>query len=129
MFRHFYLQSPDGSEFDAIEDGANACAFFVSSVLTIFNKIEAVHGTIASTIKDLEQSGWQVVEQPSPGDVIVWAPSETSLGHAHIGFYVGKNEAISTSASQREVIRHELNFGSHKRKITHIYHLPNWEQT
>lgn len=73
LFRHFYLRRPDGSEFDAIGDGENACAFFVSSILVIIGKIQGVHGTVASTLEDLEESGWaKYPYEPQPGDVISW---------------------------------------------------------
>src|SRR5438045_3443452 len=94
MFRHFYLQRPDGSEFDAIGDGDNACAFFVSSVLRLFDKLQGIHGTVGSTIRDLEESGWITVSEPQPGDIISWEPHQSADGpHGHIGFYLGDNQA------------------------------------
>jgi hypothetical protein len=126
MFRHFYLQAHDESEFDAIEDGSNACAFFVSSVLTIFQKLKAVHGTVNATILDLEESGWQTLTELRPGDVIIWEATAKNDGHQHIGIYVGDNQAVSTSTAQRKVAKHDIHFDDDNRAITHIYRMNTW---
>jgi hypothetical protein len=129
MFRHFYLRHPDGNEFDAIGDGENACAFFVSSMLKLFDKVQGVHGTVASTLRDLEESGWTQVPQPEPGDVISWEPHQSPDGpHGHIGFYLGDNQAVSTSTSKKTVAIHDLHYGSQKRRIIAIYNYPKWDR-
>jgi len=128
MFRNFYLRRPDGSEFDAIGDGENACAFFVSSVLVMLGKLKAVHGTVKSTLKDLEESGWVHVDEPQPGDVLSWEPKQFHDGaHGHIGFYLGDNRAVSTSTTHKVVAEHELHYGSENRPIIGAYRLQNWE--
>lgn len=128
MFRHFYLRRPDGSEFDAIGDGENACAFFVSSVLTIVGRIQGVHGTVDSTIRDLQESGWVQASVPQPGDVISWEPHQSPDGlHGHIGFYLGDNEAVSTSTSQKAVARHDLHYGPQQRRVIAIYRYSGWD--
>jgi ribosomal protein S18 acetylase RimI-like enzyme len=129
MFRSFYLRQPDGREFDAIGDGENACAFFVSSVLKLFDKVQWIHGTVGSTIRDLEESGWTQVSEPRPGDVISWEPHTSPDGqHGHIGFYVGDKLAVSTSSSRKTVARHDLHFGQEQRKVIGAYHYPKWDQ-
>ena len=129
MFRHFYMQRPDGSEFDAIGDGDRACAFFVSSVLTIFAKIERIHGTVERTVEDLQKSGWAEVQTPEPGDVLVWEAKTFEGGetHAHIGFYMGEGKAISTSSSRGAPAEHDMHFGDEQRKITQILRCEQWE--
>src|SRR5579872_5361294 len=69
MFRHWYVESQQQGEFDAMKDGENSCAFFVSSILRIFDKVSAIHGTVESTVRDLQDSGWQTVSEPKEGDV------------------------------------------------------------
>jgi hypothetical protein len=129
MFRHFYLRHPDGSEFDAIGDGENACAFFVSSILRLFDKVQGIHGTVDSTLRDLEQSGWTQVSQPQPGDVISWEPHHSPHGpHGHIGFYLHDNQAVSTSTSQKAVASHDLHYGHEQRQIIAVYRHPKWDQ-
>jgi hypothetical protein len=127
MFREFYLRRPDGSEFEAIGDGQNACAFFVSSVLTLLGKVQGVHGTVDSTVRDLVTSCWKKVGKPHPGDVVVWDFRDQGDGkHRHIGFAVGPDSAVSTSSSRREVAEHELHFGAESRPIESIYRLADW---
>jgi len=128
MFRNFYLERPNGTEFDAIGDGNNACAFFVSSVLTIFAKVKDIHGTVDSTKTDLQKSGWVLVSDLQPGDVISWEPRQFHDGrHGHIGFYLGENRAVSTSASRKVVAEHDLYYGAEKRRIVAAYRYPEWE--
>lgn len=82
MFRNFYIQTADGEEMDALSDGSNSCAFFVSAVLTLFKKHTGVHGTVKSTVADLHRSGWQVVDKETmqAGDVVVWDAVEIEGG-------------------------------------------------
>lgn len=89
MFRNFYIQMADGTEMDALSDGSNSCAFYVSSVLTLFGKHSGVHGTIKSTVTDLSHSGWRQVDEESiqAGDVIVWDAVELEgARYEHVGF-------------------------------------------
>lgn len=127
LFRNFYVSSEDKGEFDALDDGDNSCAFFVSSILVIFKKLKGVHGTIESTIKDLRDSGWTEVEQSKTGDVLVWEALLFDDGlKEHIGFSVGKGKAVSTSWEEKTPIEHDKHFGETKRKITHIYRMTDW---
>ena len=129
IFRHFYLRRPDGTEFDAIGDGENACAFFVSSVLRLFEKVQGIHGTVDSTLRDLEESGWIKISQPQPGDIISWEPHRSADGlHGHIGFYLGNDDAVSTSTSKKTVAKHDLHYGDAQRPVIAVYHYPKWDQ-
>ncbi len=128
MYRNFYICTDNGQEVDAIGDGENACAFFVTSVLLIFGKQKRVHATVTSAIKDLEESGWTLVgkNDAKPGDVLVWAGRDDENGNQHIGFYVGENDAISTSSSQRKVTKHDMYYGQLRRDVTAVYRMENW---
>lgn len=128
IFRNFYVKASDRGEFDALADGYNSCAFHVSSILVIFKKLTDFHGTVSNTIEDLRQSGWQEVSEPHPGDVLVWEPKQFPEGRvSHIGFYIGRGRAISTSIKTKTPAEHEMNFGEDKRKITQIFRMDNWD--
>src|SRR3989304_622296 len=72
MFRNFYVKTSDRGQFDALDDGENSCAFYVSSILTIFKKISGIHGRVSSVVNDMKKSGWAEVNSPQAGDVLVW---------------------------------------------------------
>ncbi len=128
MFRNFYVKTSERGEFDALDDGYNSCAFYVSAILVILKKLSGFHGTVDSTVEDLKKSGWQLVNNPQPGDVLVWEPRQFPEGMiSHIGFYVGKGKAVSTSMRTKKPVEHEQNFGEDNRKITQIYRMENWE--
>jgi hypothetical protein len=79
-----------------------------------FGLIEKPHATVASTIKDMEEHGWSVVEEPRIGDVLVWEPSDAHAEgemHEHIGFYIGDERAISNSSTTAEIVEHDWTFG------------------
>ncbi len=113
MFRNFYIRTTNGAEMDALSDGSNSCAFYVSSVLTLFGKHSGVHGTVKSTAADLGHSGWQQVDEADmqAGDVIVWDAVELEGEfYEHVGFYIGDNRAVSTSWTEKKVVEHDLYF-------------------
>jgi hypothetical protein len=128
IFRNFYVHTETCGEFDALEDGYNACAFYVSSVLTIFGKLSGPHGTVDATKQDLLESGWQLVEKPQAGDVIIWEAQkfDTAL-QEHIGFSIGNGQAISISWKEKVPVKHDQSFGKANRKITQIFHLNTWD--
>jgi hypothetical protein len=127
MFRNWYLKTAEQGEFDAMRDGEDSCAFYVSGLLRIFNKINFIHGTVESTIKDLEDFGWQKVRKANPGDVLVWEALQFGdRTQKHIGFYIGEGRAVSTSWKQKKVTEHDMNFGDDYRKIEQIHRMENW---
>ena len=126
LFRNFYVETPEKGIFDALDDGYNSCAFYVSTILVIFKKISGIHGTIDSTIKDLQESGWIKVNEPKEGDVIVWETKQFDDGlKEHIGFSIGNNKAVSVSWTKRTPIEHSDTFDG-KRKIASIFRLTIW---
>jgi hypothetical protein len=127
MFRNWYVETREQGEFDAMSDGEDSCAFYVSAILKIFSKVNAVHGTVASTVKDLEESGWAEVEKPEPGDVLVWEAKQFGdKKQRHIGFYMGSGKALSTSWKEKKVVEHDLNFAEQNRKIEQIFRISKW---
>lgn len=122
MFRNYYADF-DGVRRDTMNDGETSCAFYVSAVLTIFGAFNCTSSTVMGVVKKLEEAGWEKVDTPEPGDVLVWEKvAFNGEEHEHIGFYVGDEEAISTSTSLKTPVRHDWLFRDHaERKITSIY--------
>ena len=126
LFRNFYVEVPERGKFDAIDDGYNSCAFYVSAVLVVFKKLSGIHGTIDSTIKDLKESGWIQVNNPKEGDVIVWEAQQFDDGlKEHIGFSLGNCKAISISWTNKTPIEHSDTFDG-KRNIVSIFRQIDW---
>jgi hypothetical protein len=111
MFQKLYFRK-DGKDIDILKNGDLSCAFFVSSVLKIFNLIKDTHTTVNGTVKDLEAYGWKAVKKPIEGSIIVWN-SKTSKDvtiHKHIGIYIWQNKAISNSSKKRSPQINEYNY-------------------
>src|SRR3989344_1649575 len=76
------------------QKGDLSCAYFVSSILKIFDLIKNLHLTVDGAANDLKNSGWKKISQKkiAAGDVIVW---QKKNNHQHIGFYLGRDRAVS----------------------------------
>lgn len=120
-FRNFYALV-DGKKTDILKKGDLSCAFFVSSVLVIFKLIKEVHTTVDSTIKDLQNSGWQKIKRPKVGCVLVWESKADKNGsaHRHVGFYLGQGQAISNNSKLGSPSSHHPTFNG-QRKIEAIF--------
>ena len=100
-----------------MKNGGLSCAFYTSSVLSLFKFVKAVHGTVDSTAKDLVASGWRIIKKPKLGSVLVWEAMDFGGEvHKHIGFYIGNDKAISNSDKLGTPVEHHLTFHN-KRKI------------
>lgn len=127
----FVRNKETGEEFDVLEDGVYSGAFFVSSVLTLLEMIDKPHSTVATvTEKFKEAEDWQEIslDDLKAGDVLTWEEMEFEDGTRsdQIGFYLDKNSAVSTSKTERKVIKHHPTFGvknngDPNRKITGAY--------
>jgi hypothetical protein len=128
MFRNLYVLRGK-RKIDATEDGELSCAFFVSNLLLIWGLISEGHATIKSTIKDMQKNGWKKIslEKIRPGDVIVWEDkkSERRRHHSHVGFFIGKKEAISHSDGVKAISAHHWTYDD-KRKIIAAYRHPKF---
>ena len=126
IFRNFYAKI-NGKKVDIMRNGDLSCAFYVSSILTMFQLIQKPHGTIESTVKDLAQSGWKKVKAPKIGSVLIWENLNFDDGetHKHIGFYIGNNKAVSNSEKLGQPNIHHWTYGTAKgkpvRKVEAIY--------
>jgi hypothetical protein len=124
MFKNFYAEY-DGLKKDGLNNGELSCAFFVSSVLTIWGSIDKPHATVTGVKEALGNAGWQLVDKPEMGDVLVWEAASftgSKETNEHIGFYIGDNKAISTNYKTGEVLEHDWLFkDSRRRKVIAIY--------
>jgi hypothetical protein len=135
IFRNTYVT--DGQKkFDLYDDGRYSCAFFVTTILLMFQLIDAPYARVESAVKNMKKSGWQKrkKKKPRPGDVIIWelAEHDDHDFHEHIGFYIGSNQAISTSRKARTQVRHHCQkdaITGQPRKITAIYYWPRFNNT
>lgn len=116
LFQSLYFFK-DGKSRDIYRKGDLSCAFYVSTILKIIGMIGNIHAEIKSTIKDLEESGWYKIDKLKRGSVIIWEAGKH--GHRHIGFYLGKNKAVSNSPKTRTPTIHSVNYEN--RKIEAIY--------
>ena len=117
LFRNFYAKI-NGKKTDIMQNGELSCAFYVSSVLMLFKFIKEIHGTVDSTVNDLKQNGWEKIDKPQIGSILIW--EEMNFGnnnvHKHIGFFIGENKAVSNSSKLNYPVVHNWNFNN-KRKI------------
>ncbi|MBS3902858.1 MAG: hypothetical protein KGZ30_00570 [Anaplasmataceae bacterium] len=123
----------NGKKLDVLENGNLSCAFYVSSVLAVFNLISITHTTVKSTVVNMESSGWKKIKKPRLGCVLVWESKQFADGaHRHIGFYTGSEKAISNNDKKLFPIEHHWTFGvvkgKPKRKVEAMYWHPNLEK-
>ena len=116
-FRNFYAQVK-GKKVDLMRDGELSCAFFVSSILGSFNLMKAIQITVNRAVRDMEESGWKKLGKPKIGSILVWEPIDQGKRdiHRHIGFYIGKDKAVSNSAKKGYPVVHHWTFGKSRGK-------------
>ena len=126
MFRHLYVLENKQKK-DILKNGELSCAYYVSSILKIFDLISQPHATVKSTIEDILKSDWQPTRKLKPGNVLVWQEKEFPNGtiHKHVGFYLGQDKAISHRYEKKMPIIHHFTYGQTqtgqpKRKIIQI---------
>ena len=118
MFRHIYVLN-NGKKKDILKNGELSCAYYVSCILKIFNLIDSKispHSTVSGTIKNMMDNSWSATKKLTPGNILVW---ENKSGHEHLGFYLGKDNAISNCSDKKTPIIHHYTYNN-KRKIIKI---------
>ncbi len=120
----------NGRRKDIVQDGELSCAFFVSSILKIFDFIKDLHFTVKGTEQDLKKSGWEIISVSSKmpkGSIIIWekklSPNKQSKKwekHFHIGFYIGDEKAVSLWAYHNFPVIHHWTYNK-SRKIIRVY--------
>jgi hypothetical protein len=128
LFRSFYAKV-NGKKTDVMRKGELSCAFFVSSILTLFKLAKEVHATVDSTIKDMRESGWKKCRKPKIGCILLWEEMDFDRGcrHKHIGFFVGRDKAVSNSTKLHVPAAHHWTFNG-KRKIRMMLAHPKIQQ-
>lgn len=126
MFRHLYVLKNKQKK-DILKNGELSCAYYVSSILKIFDLISQSHATVKSTIEDMLKSNWQPTKKLKPGNVLVWQEKKFPNGtiHQHVGFYLDQDKAISHQYEKKMPIIHHFTYGQTqtgqpKRKIVQI---------
>ncbi len=126
MFQRLYVLENNKKK-DILKNGQLACAYYVSSILKIFDLISQPHTTVKSTLKDILKNNWRETKKLKPGNILVWQEKKYVNGqlHQHLGFYLGNNKAISNSHKKRVPIIHHFTYGQTKtgqakRKIIQI---------
>ena len=103
MWNNYYALV-NGKREDIVHDGLSSCAFFVSSILKLFDLIEGLHLTVDGTEKDLKKSGWERISispKMPKGSVLIWERKlladkqvKKREKHYHIGFYIGDRKSV-----------------------------------
>ena len=121
LFRNLYAKV-GGKKIDITENGNLSCAIFVSSILVLFKLIKDVHATVNGTVRDLKESSWVEIKKPKIGCILVWVEKDFGNGrlHKHIGFYIGKEKAISNDFRRGYPTKHDWKF----RKIEAMFWNP-----
>lgn len=119
QYRKLYVCRAAGLD-EVIGNGDLACAYYVSSILTLCELSRGgVHTTVTETIRDLEDSGWQKIDSwkttpfPFRGSIVVWAEKMSDTDrkmHRHIGFCISLAEAVSNQAAEKSPQKHDLTF-------------------
>ncbi len=126
MFRHLYVLENNKKK-DILQKGELSCACYLSSILKIFDLISSPHVTVKGTLEDMTKNDWHSSKKLKPGNVLLWEAVRFPNGstHQHLGFYLGKNKAMSNSPERGVPIIHHFTYGQDtkgrpKRKIIKI---------
>ena len=121
MFRKFYALV-NGKKKEVSEDGNLSCGWFAAFILKYFDLIRQPHMTVDGTLRDMEASGWKKIKKLKIGCILLWSTQDDkrskaySFGHRHMGFYVGKDKAVSNLSSKGVPGQHHWTFGINKGK-------------
>ncbi len=126
MFNSVWVKRKDtGESIDVLKDGDLSCAFFVSSILTLFNMLDKPCTTIKKVFEKISKDKrWSKKSYIEPGDIILWEKVKFKDGtenkHKHIGFALNKKTAVSTNYLEKKIAKHSIDFDG-KRKIEGIW--------
>ena len=126
MFRRLYVLE-NNQKSDILKNGELSCAYYVSSILKIFDLISQPHATVRSALGDMLKNGWRPTKNLKPGSILVWQEKKFSSGiiHKHLGFYLDQKKAISNDYKKGAPAIHHFTYGQTKtgrpkRKIVQI---------
>ncbi len=135
LFQNFYI-TIDGTERDALKSGALGCGTVASSILYLQNAmleflkkprwIGFTHANVPAVEKDMEEHGWQIIDDLREGAVITWEPRPGADGtpHLHMGFYLGDGMAMSNGSNSTLMPKEHPVDADEGRKIARIW----WHQ-
>lgn len=121
FWRNLYYQRQNGRTADMLQNGNLSCAYFVSSILLHFGLLREFQSEVGATVAAMKTGGWQIIEKPVPGSVIVWSRmyfQKSKTWHMHIGFFLGPGRAVSNSSRTGYPAIHNLRYQG--RKIVEI---------
>ena len=123
----------NGKIIDLTQNGYLSCAFFVSSILKIFDLVSGIHLTVEGLEKDLIKNHWQEIsnfKKIEKGAVIIWEGTteynpftKKEEFHSHSGFYLGNKKAVSMNSLNGFPVIHHYTYNETK-KIKKIYCRP-----
>jgi len=121
LYRNFYAKVNNKRE-DVAKNGELSCAYFASSILVMFGLISKIHLTVGGVEDDMKKNQWKKIKKPQIGGVLIWEAKKYDEGgiHRHLGFFIGKDKAVSNSSEKGFPIIHHYTYGR-KRKIDSIY--------
>ena len=112
LFRNHFGEA-NWSRQGLLRDGDISCGYFVSGLLYLLGLIKEPHLTVAGTLKDLETFGWYETKEPKQGTILLWDnlffPKSGEI-HAHLGFYIGDDKAVSNSNFVKTPKIHDYKF-------------------
>ena len=130
IFQHIYVLE-NSKEKDILKGGKLSCAYYVSCILKLFNLINqeiSPHAMVGGLVKNILNSGWKETKKLKTGNILLWEKKKYPNGklHYHLGFYLGKNKAISHRDKKKAPIIHHYTYGQTengqpKRRIIKIF--------
>ncbi len=126
MFNSLFVEFQNTKEVkDILEDGEFSCAAFVSSVLYLSGAVSRACATVKSLREIFQKNDkWKKVAPGDieAGDVLFWEKIKFENGSEapHVGFALGKDEAVSTNYKKKAVDRHPIISGN-GRKLEEVY--------
>jgi hypothetical protein len=107
LFQHYYAKV-NGKKEEVLQNGDKSCAFFVTSLLVLFNLLPHTELTVHRAILAMKQHGWVEIHRPRKGCILVWKEKEfgTNNPRKHIGFYIGSGLAVSNSSKKKTPQKH-----------------------
>ncbi|SRR6056297_2149571 len=128
MFQSLYIykDKKKNESIDIMHEGQFSCAFFVSYILYSFDLINSTHATVKGLKEDIQNFGWEEIEDVKKGSIIFWEKlRRNGTTNAHVGFYIGNKQAISNSSEKGVIDKNHFTYGEKGdpkyRKIEHIF--------
>lgn len=116
LFQNFWA-SVNGKKKELTGKGNLSCAFFVTTVLKVFNLVQEVQVTNNRALRDMEHSGWFEIPRPRTGCIVVWSEKDADAARMrreggtyqskvkHCGFYLSKDRCVNTGGEEKKTPR------------------------